>query len=783
MSVSPPPLAPDLAGRYRAATELTAPRMLDRLPGAGVEGYWVGPGRYFVVDEVFDEDLGGVAPQPTLWDLATSDRRAFRLDDLLPVLSRASRGLDRESLAQADFDMPDPTRLAVTLGGSTHLIGVTDGHLAETHAAPPKALYAPNRRRLARIADDALQILETAPQPRTIATLPSGAGLRLGRPSETSLAAVSERRTPRPLGLWSPDSAWFLTHEIDERATPEIALVEHAPPEGGGPRLHAFRYGTPADPPPTGTFVAVHAPSGRTVRLDGASFEVAAFSPFHLQTVGFLGDAQAWFVRQDRYARDAELLILDLTAGAVRSVLREDADAGYVDLHPCFAYPPNLRILRSTGEVVWWSERDGWGHLYLFDLATGALKAQVTEGDWQVRDLLHVDPTTRQAWFLAGGRAPGVDRARRRLCVADLDGGGTREVLAHDGDLAPVRDPPGRGDQDRAWRAPGAPACISPDGRFAALRRLSLGQGPRLELVSLTGAGSPHAVVQGVAAPGPAPRQVRVWAADGATELFGVLHVPPDFDPGRRYPLVDCIYPGPQQAAQPQTAGFSRSARARALAALGFVTLELDSRGAPVGNRAFHQAGYGALLEPQLADHAAAVRQLCAEHPFLDSARVGVVGSSAGGAAAARALFDYGDVFKVGVAAAGNHDSGLYAAVWSDRYRGPPEGWRDTPNAAAAERLSGALLLIAGDMDENVPLSQTLALAKALIAADRDFELLVVPGAGHDVLTTHGYAQRRMWDFLVRHLLALAPPPAGAVLYAARELARYHKISAQEGRY
>jgi dipeptidyl aminopeptidase/acylaminoacyl peptidase len=260
------------------------------------------------------------------------------------------------------------------------------------------------------------------------------------------------------------------------------------------------------------------------------------------------------------------------------------------------------------------------------------------------------------------------------------------------------------------------------------------------------------------------------------------MFLPDGFDSARRYPLVDHIYPGPQVAHKPQLYESLTAAMPMALSRIGFVVIMLDTRGVPTNSRRHHQAGYGHLLEPQLADHAAVIRQLCDRHSFLDRARVGVVGASGGGAAAARALFDYGDVYKVGVAICGNHDSSHYAAIWSDKYRGPgsPQAWIDQSNAAAAHKLQGRLLLISGDMDENVHVSQTLALTDALIRAHKDFDLLIVPNAGHDVAMTNGYTQRRVWDYFVRYLLGAQPPENFALTFTSHELAQFTRRCRQE---
>jgi len=342
--------------------------------------------------------------------------------------------------------------------------------------------------------------------------------------------------------------------------------------------------------------------------------------------------------------------------------------------------------------------------------------------------------------------------------------------------VVPKTEPCGL-DQDRAYRPANVRPGISPGGRFAVVRSGNVASGNRTEILDL------HARERWVVAQDahandtPPPRHFTASAVDGKTQLRGVLFLPPGFSESQQYALIDYIYPGPQLPHQPQWYAMLNSAPAMALAELGFITLMLDPRGIPSRSRDFHQVGYPELLQPQLADHRAVVKELCSRYRFLDPDRVGILGQSAGGAAAARALFEFPETFKAGVAVCGNHDASLYAAAWSDKYRGPhePDDWSAQANHTVAHRLAGPLLLVSGDMDENVHISQTLSLVDALIRANRDFELLIVPNEGHTVLMTHGYTQRRIWDFFVRHLLGETPPREFAVSFEPHELARYGK--------
>ena len=540
------------------------------------------------------------------------------------------------------------------------------------------------------------------------------------------------------MGLWSADSQWFLTHRIDERASPETTLIQHVPPGGGRPLVHSFKYTMPHDAVPMATYVAIHVATGRVVPFDDFPATVMAYSPFIRRTVWFGSDNSVWFIRFDRYSRRAQLVHFDLANGQGRVILEETVPTGYLELHPIGVGTPNVRTLVQSDEVIWFSERDGWGHLYLHDASTGKLKNRITQGEWLVRDIVRIDEQQRRLFFLAAGIDPDADPARRALCSVNLDGTGFELLLIHDdGDIFVVPAEPCGIDQDRPFRPSYAHVGLSPSMRFVLVRYASVRSGNRTEIVELS-TRTNFTIASASPRPGDVrPRHFSALAADGVTRLHGTMFLPPDFDERLNYALIDHIYPGPQILQQPQSFMSVNAAQSRVLAELGFVTIMLDSRRMAVGSRASHQIGYGGPWEePQLADHAAVIRQLNKRFSFIDGKRIGVIGQSGGGTAVVRALCDYGDVFKVGVAACGVYDNRFYSTHWSDKYCGPADGnaSNDRSLAAVAHKLTGKLLLISGDMDENVHLSQTLSLANSLILANRDFDLLIVPNAGHSVL-------------------------------------------------
>ncbi len=769
--VSSPDRPASIAHRYRRALQRTAPKEAATTPATVVEGYWLDEHRFFFLAERRLPCVAGVTRAASIADCRTNTvREVVSLEKLASLIAaQAGTPADVEALASAEFDLSEQGVLTVSAAGQDYRVDTPDLCLLDVKpSAGIPVLRSPDGRYGCFVKGNDLWVQELSSGAERPLTRDGATDFFYGRPSQTTLAGVSASPPPRPEGLWSPDSRWFLTLHLDERAVPEQALIQHAP-RTGRPVLYRYKYPIPQDPLPIAVFVAVEVSSGRIVRFSEFPTPLATFSPFHLRRVWFADAGNAWFLRQDRYCREAELIALDLERGTGRPVVQERVSSGYLDFNSIMIATPNVRTLTASQEVIWYSERDGWGHLYLHDASTGRMKNQITRGEWLVRDIVHVDERQRTVLLLAGGVDPKVDRARRSLCRVNLDGTGFEVLLKHDGDLCvPVPGPypyhPGQ---------PGGPHVgIAPDADHCVVRFTSVDRGNSAEIVSLR---SMHRFAIATALPDPeeiAPRPFVSTAADGVTRLHGCLFLPPNFDATHRYPLIDFIYPGPQVAHQPQAFQSMSSAPARTLAQLGFITLMLDTRGLPIGSRAFHQVGYGNLLEPQLADHAAVVRDLCKRLPFIDDRRIGIVGHSAGGAAAARAMFDYATLFKVGVAVCGNHDPQHYAAIWADKYCGPDDSSRAAlcNNSVAAHNLQGHLLLVAADLDDNVPLSQTLGLVDALIRANRTFDLLIVPNADHGAFMTHGYTQRRVWDYLVRNLLGEEPPEAFAVDFSRHEL-------------
>lgn len=546
-----------------------------------------------------------------------------------------------------------------------------------------------------------------------------------------------------PAVAWSPDSTKVLAHRTDERGVRLTHLVEAAPADGGAPVTRTQRYAYPGDEVmPLAELVVLDLVSGTVVRAQSEPLLMPQLSPITTKWAWWAADGSAvCYLGRPRDQRTLTLYRMDPATGEVTAVLSESGDTR-VEPNQWMYEPPIVRVLAD--EVLWYSQRDGWGHLYRYDLRTGALLGQVTSGQWAVREILRVDEAERVVYFSACGLID-EDPYRRTVCRAGLDGSGFARVTDDELDHVVVV-----ADRQEYFIDSASTVDTPPVSRVRDWAGRVLVELERADVGRLAGTGWTP------------PERFRVKAADGVTDIYGVLYRPRGFDPAVSYPVVDNVYPGPQvNRVAPCFDPGGMGLDAEPLAALGFVVVALDGRGTPGRSKAFHDASYGRLGDAGgLADHVAALRQLAATRPWMDLDRVGVFGHSGGGFAAARAVLDFPEVFKASVALSGSHDTRHFNLGFVETYDGAdaPEAWARSSNVGLADRLTGKLLLVHGEMDDQVHPDHTLRLADRLVAAGKDFELLIVPGAEHTFIDCLTYVRKRAWDFLVRELMGTQPP-------------------------
>ncbi|HVK07613.1 MAG TPA: DPP IV N-terminal domain-containing protein, partial [Gemmataceae bacterium] len=637
--------------------------------------------------------------------------------------------------------------------------------------------------------------------------------------TETKMPAA-DRKT-RPNGDWSPDSRMFFVTRTDSRGVQDLYLVNAlAQPR---PKLEKYPYPMPGeDAVRKSELFYCDVESKKLVRVK-PKWAFERYDNIHWNKTG----DELRFVRRDRLQRHLEFCSLNTKTGEEKCLLAEGFDAAFLDYQP-------IRYVDETDEMIWWSERTGWAHFYLYG-RDGKLKNAITTGAWRASRIVDVDAKNRLLYFVGNAREPGENVYYNHLYRVRFDG---TDLTCLDPSEPPSEHHSTNGhkpsfkDRDDGCRGMDHRSFLSPSKRFI-VTTCSRVDSPTMSYVcdekGTPFMGLEKTDVSALERTGwRLPETFCVKAADGVTTLYGNMWKPFDFDPKKKYPIIAHVYPGPQQEGVTHT--FSAYSTNMQLAQLGFIVVQVGHRGGtPARSKAYHSYGYFNLRDYALADKKAAIEQLAVQHPFIDVERVGIYGHSGGGFLSAAALLQkpYNDFFKVAVASAGNHDNNIYNDNWSERYHGlreiaaaeakakedpkgkgipPAKPWDEDPqdkkedarkedpkkvedkkaeakkvedkkadakmaedkkaeapktkfeikvptNAELAANLKGHLLLVHGDMDDNVHPANTIRLADALIKANKRFDMLILPGRRHAFGEYQPYFTQRMWDYFAEHLL------------------------------
>jgi dipeptidyl-peptidase-4 len=579
---------------------------------------------------------------------------------------------------------------------------------------------------------------------------------------------------------WAPDSRTVLVPFVDQRQVAAYPFIESAPARSFRPRVFPIRIPLVGERAATFEWFLIDVVSGQRRHVDlpyalllALQQDMTAFREISWST----DSKHLYLVAHGDNMESAYVFEVEVATGKARIVLEEHL-APRTDLNSTSYNPVNVRVVRDGRELIWFSQRDGWGHLYRYDVRSGKLLNRITGGPWLVRDIIDVDELRGVIYFTGGGREPG-DPYFRYLYRVNFDGTHLALLSPEPADhlLMPHKHFVLSMDGIAAY------APVSPSGRYVVYNYSRIEQPTKFVIRRVADA---HLVAevesadatQLYAAGWRAPTSFTVKAADG-TDLWGVMYQPSDFDAKQRYPIIDAQYASPLTAVVPHN--FYQGYRGKqplapsSYAELGFIVISVDARGTTYRSERFLHAGYGALNRVGLDDHIAAIRALAATRPYLDTDRVGIVGHSYGGFAALRALLEFPDFFKAGISSAAMVDTqGMYADYHWSAFQGRPRysdgtEWRPTPSEVAANwtslsasaqvhQLKGKLLLQMGELDENVPPGQILQFVNALIKDNKDFELLYLPSRDHQFIG-EGYVMRRDWDFMVRNLQGREPPP------------------------
>jgi dipeptidyl aminopeptidase/acylaminoacyl peptidase len=552
----------------------------------------------------------------------------------------------------------------------------------------------------------------------------------------------------RPILLWSPDSKKIATFQQDQRGAGEMYLVET---KVGHPKLEAWKYPLPGDDVVTTIErVIINVDGPKVIRLQLPPDQHRSTLCDDLACRGGEWADVEWspdathlaFVSTSRDHKHEQLRVADAATGAVRDVLEETATTQFESGQGRV----NWHYLPASNEVIWYSERDGWAHLYLYDLATGRLKNQITSGEWAVTQVLRVDEKNRMLYFLADGGEKD-NPYFSQLYRIGFDGKNLALLTPEDGNHEAAMSPSGRFFVD-SYSKPDVP-------------RVTVVRDENGKMVSTI---EKEDISRLVAAGWKPPIPITVKARDGVTDLYGLMFEPTNLDRSRKYPIVNNIYPGPQGGSVSNWSFAEARGDCQALAELGFVVVQIEGMGNPLRSKKFHDFYYGNMGDNTLPDQVSGMKQLAAKYPWIDIDRAGIWGHSGGGYATADAMFRYPDFFKVGISESGNHDNREYEDDWGERYQGllvknsGGTNYDDQANQNLAKNLKGHLLLAHGTMDDNVPPYNTLLVVDALIKANKDFDLLLLPNQHHGYGAESYYMMRRRWDYFVRYLLGAEPP-------------------------
>jgi dipeptidyl aminopeptidase/acylaminoacyl peptidase/uncharacterized protein (DUF885 family) len=538
---------------------------------------------------------------------------------------------------------------------------------------------------------------------------------------------------------WAPDSQSLVAFQFEPGDEKPVYRVESSPEAGGRAVLHERPYALPGDKLPEYRLVVVPMETRKPI--------TPAVDPIVMEwgrpRIQWCNNGRDFlFYQIDRGHQRLRIQRVDSVTGKPFTIFEDVTDTFIWTAHTENLNLELVNWLPESEEVIYASERDGWRHLYLLDAVNGGIKSQITFGNYVVRGIDRIDTDNRTVWFHASGKNPKHDPYFMHYFRVGFDGTHFVQLTAGDGYHS---------------------ATYSPDSRYLIDSYSRVNQ-PPIHTLRRAADGAlicelERADITELQASGFQPLKPFVAKGrDGLTDIHGVICWPKDFDPTRKYPVLESIYAGPQDSYVPKS--FSPGSGLQGLADLGFIVVQIDGMGTANRSKAFHDVCWHNLKDAGFPDRMLWIKAAARKYPQMDLARVGLYGGSAGGQNAAAALLFHHDFYHVAVAGCGCHDNRMDKASWNEQWMGYPVGpqYSDSSNIDNAHRLQGKLMLILGEMDDNVPPESTLRFVDALIKADKDFEFVFVPGAGHGMGGRYG--DRRMREFFVEHLITRASSAA-----------------------
>ncbi len=535
---------------------------------------------------------------------------------------------------------------------------------------------------------------------------------------------------------WSPDSRHIAAYRVRPGYQREVHYVESSPEDQLQPKYSTLLYNKPGDVLDVERPVVFDVAARKQIAVDSTLVPNA----YSMTALVWRKDGRSFtFEYNQRGHQVYRVIEVDAATGRARAVIDEVSPTFFEYSGKLYRYD-----IADGKEIIWMSERDGWNHLYLYDGASGKVKNQVTKGNWLVRGVDWVDTTKRQVWFHASGMYPGKDPYFVHYYRINFDGSGLTTFTDADAMHEVAYSPDHEYYVDLYSRVDLPPVMV--------LRRTS----DRSKVMDLERADASRLIATGWRP----PEVFTAKGRDGKTDIWGVIIRPTNFDSTKKYPVVENIYAGPQGSFVPKSFGVQAGMQAQA--ELGFIVVQIDGMGTSNRSKAFHNVAWKNLADAGFPDRILWHKAVAAKYPYYDISRVGIYGTSAGGQNSMGALLFHPEFYDVAVSAAGCHDNRMDKIWWNEQWMGWPIGpqYAASSNIENAYRLQGRVLLVVGEMDKNVDPSSTMQLVNALIKADKQFDLLVVPGMGHGSGGEYGEVKR--FDFFVHNLLGVEPPDHNA---------------------
>ena len=551
--------------------------------------------------------------------------------------------------------------------------------------------------------------------------------------SDVVIQFTSNGTEKKPYGslAWSPDSKYLVGYLITPYEDSSVNYVLTSMPNTNRGQLRTNQYKQPGDPFTIYEMYLFNLENKYSVRVNTEPIDFFSAPVLHWRK-----DDNRYFLfeRPDRGHQRFRIIEVDASTATTRNIVDEKTNT--------FIYEQRIftHYLPETNEILWTSEKDGWRHIYLVNSITGVIKKQITNGEWVVREIDSIDAKKREIWFRANGMNANEDPYYMHYYRISFDGKNLVSLTPEPGNHFVSFSP-----DKKYYTDTYSQVNIPP---VTGLRRTADGK----KILELESADISNYLATGIKLPEPFHAKGR----DGVTDIWGVILRPSNFDESKRYPVVENIYAGPQDAFVPKS--FFAYGEMQSMAELGFIVVQIDGMGTANRSKAFHDVCWKNLADAGFADRILWIKALAAKYPYVDDTRVGLYGTSAGGQNSLGGLLFHPEFYKAAVSSCGCHDNRVDKQWWNEQWMGYPVGkhYEEQSNVTNANKLQGQLLLIVGEADTNVPPESTYRVADALIKAEKSFEFLAIPGMGHSDGGAYGRIKKR--DFFVKSLLGVDPP-------------------------